>query len=300
MNEKNNKEHYLSLKDLISESLLRDLILFTLLFLLIITQAWDNILLLLFPITTFAFSLFFRIMSCNKKRTEFQNSLVVYNPLGLERKNANRFFFSSLFQLILIFWLGAESLYNPHIVEGYYSYFTGILIFSYTFGFFWIFIDIWKYTKIEITINAIEDRILQHSDSQFSDDIRNIISFLKFKDYKLISYSTFFVFLILNIWNIISIVLININPNLGIPFNLPGTGSSGSKAIPLSYTFFIFLIISPILTAILLIQNYRDINNLSREKLNKIIAPLPRNIQNKIIENLKALNNTIKEQLKSE
>ncbi|MFX1601284.1 MAG: hypothetical protein ACFFB6_11865, partial [Promethearchaeota archaeon] len=144
------------------------------------------------------------------------------------------------------------------------------------------------------------DRILQHSDSQFSDDIRNIISFLKFKDYKLISYSTFFVFLILNIWNIISIVLININPNLGIPFNLPGTGSSGSMAIPLSYTFFIFLIISPILTAILLIQNYRDINYLSREKLNKIIAPLPRNIQNKIIENLKALNNTIKEQLKSE
>ena len=143
MNEKNIKDHYLSLKDLISESLLRDLTLFSFLFLLIIAQAWDNIFLLLFPMVTFAFSLFFRIISGNKKRTEFQNSLIVYNPFGLERKNANRFFFSSLFQLILIFWLGAESLYNSHEVEGYYPYFIGIFIFSYTFGFYWIFIDIY-------------------------------------------------------------------------------------------------------------------------------------------------------------
>ena len=300
MNEKNKEDHYLSLKDLISESLLRDLTLFTFLFLLIIAQAWDNIFLLLFPMVTFAFSLFFRFISTNKKRTEFQNSPIVYNPLGLERKHANRFFFSSLFQLILIFWLGAESLYNPHIVEGYYSYFTGIFIFSYTFGFFWIFIDIWKYTKIEIIKSAIEDRILQPNDSQFSDDISNLISFLKFRDYRIISTGTFVVFIILNILNIMSIIFVNINSSLGIPFNLPGTGSSGSEAIKLSFTFYLFLIISPILTTFLLIQNYKDINNFSREKLNKIIAPLPRNIQIKIIENFKTLNNKRKEQLKSE
>jgi len=294
MNEKNNKNYYLSIKDLISESLLRDLILFIFLFLLIINQAWDCIFLLLFPLITFTFSLFFRIISNNKKRTEFQKSLVIYNPLGFERKNANRLFFSSIFQLILIFWLGAESLYNPHIVLGYYSYFSGILIFSYTFGFFWIFIDLWKYAKIELITDAIEGRIPQYNDSQISGDLRNIISFLKLKNFRIVSISTFLVFIILNILNVIILLLIPYN-SIGIQLILPG-----SQSITLSYIFYGFLIISPILTIILLIWNYKTINNFSRDKLNKVIEPLPRNMQIKIVENLKALNNKIKEQLKSE
>ena len=128
MNEKNNNNHYLSLKDMISESLLRDSILFTFLFLLILTQWWENILLLLFPLFTFTFSLFFRILSSNKLKTEFNNSLIIYNPLGLERKSANRFFYCTLFQLILLFWIGGESLYNSHIVQNYFSFFLGFLL----------------------------------------------------------------------------------------------------------------------------------------------------------------------------
>lgn len=294
MNEKNNENHYLSLKDIISESLLRDLILFTFLFLLIITQGWDNIFLLLFPLITFAFSLFFRIICSNKKRIEFQNSLVIYNPLGLERKNANRLFFSSLFQSILIFWLGAESLYNPLLVEGYYSYFSGILIFSYTFGFFWIFIDLWKYARLEILTEPIEGGTPQYYDSQFSSDLKNVISFLKLKNFRIVSFATFLVFIILNILNVITLLFINYD-SIGIQLYLPGL-----QWMALSYMFYGFLIISPTLTTILLILNYKAINNFSREKLNKIIEPLPRNMQIKIIENLKALNIKIKEQLKSE
>ena len=52
MNEKNNRIHYLSIKELLSESLLRDIILFTFLFILIIFQQWDYIFLLLFPLIT--------------------------------------------------------------------------------------------------------------------------------------------------------------------------------------------------------------------------------------------------------
>jgi hypothetical protein len=294
MNEKNNKNYYLSIKDLISESLLRDLILFTFLFLLIIWQVWVNIFLLLFPLITFTFSLFFRIISNNKKRTEFQNSLVIYNPLGLESKNANRLVFSSLFQLILIFWLGEESLINPHLIVGYFSYFIGILIFSYTFGFFWIFLDLWKYTRIEIITNALEDRTPQYVESQFSGDLSNVISFLKLKHYMIVSLTTFLVFIILNIMNIITLFLIE-DDIIGIQLILPG-----SQTITLSYIFYGFLIISPALTIILFIWNYKSINDFNREKLNEIIEPLPKNIQTKIIENLKALNNKIKDQFKSE
>ena len=291
MNEKNNKNHHLTLRNLISESLLRDIILFMFLFLIIISQAWDNIFLLLFPLITFTFSLFFRILNTNKRKTEFENSLVIYNPLGLEGKNANRFFFSSLFQLILIFWLGAESLYNPHLINSYMIYFTGFFVFFYTFAFFWIFIDIWKYTKIEIITDPIEEKI----DSQFSGDLRNIISFLKFKNFRLSSLITFLIFLILNIVNLIFNILLFNFPNLGMQYILPSY-----QPIILSYFFFGILIIPPVLSIILLTFNYIAVNNFSKEKLDKIIEPLPRNLQIKIIENLKALSNKIKKQLNSE
>lgn len=291
MNEKNNKNQYLSLKNIFSESLLRDLILFTFFFLLIITQTWDNILLLLFPLITFTFAFFFRILGTNKKRTQFENSLIIYNPLGIEGRNANRLFFSSMLQLILIFWLGAESLYNPLIVNSYLLYFKGFLIFFYTFAFFWVFIDIWKYTKLEILTDTIEAGIDSHS----AKDLRKIISFLKLKNFKLASLINFFVFIMLNILNLIFNVFIYNNLSFGIQFYLPG-----SQLITFSYFSFVILIIPPVLSLTLLILNYKAVNNFSREKLDKIIEPLPRNLQIKIIENLKALNNEIKKQLNSE
>ncbi len=291
MNEKNIENQYLSLKDLISESLIRDLILFTFLFILIITQSWESILLLLFPLITFTFSFFFRIIKINKKRTKFENDLIIYNPLGLEGKNANRLFFCSLFQLILIFWIGAESLYNPLIVNNYILYFIGLFTFFYTFGFFWIFIDLWKYIGIKI----ITDMNVDKNDLQISGDFRNIISFIKLKNFKLISLTTFVVFICLNIINLIISLLLNNNPNFGMKIYLPGL-----QLIIIPYFYYVVLIIPPVLSILLLILNYRTINNFSREKLDRIIAPLPKNLQVKIIENLKALNNKIKKQLNTE
>ncbi len=291
MTEKNNNNHYLSLKDLISESFLCDLILFTFLFILIISQAWDNIFFLLFPLITFTFSLFFRILSTNKKRTEFEKRYVIYNPFGSEGKNANRLFYSAQFQLILIFWLGAESLYNPHLVENYYFYFTSILVFLYTFAFFWIFIDLWKYSRLEIITSEIEGKL----DSQLSIDTRNVISFLKLKTLKIISVINLLVFILLNIINLIFLLLVSNNPILGMQVYLPG-----SQIITLSYMLYGIFFISPILTIIILIFNYLTINDFNKEKLDELIEPLPRNTQINIIENLKSLNNKIKEQLKSE
>jgi hypothetical protein len=290
MNEKNNNNHYLSLKALLSESLLRDLILFIFLFLLIMAQGWENILLLLFPLITFTFSLFFRILSSNKTKTEFINSPIVYNPLGLERKHANRLFYCTLFQLILIFWLGGESLYNPHLVHNYFLFFLIFLIFLYTFSFFWIFIDSWKNTKTEIITDVNEVRATHH----LSKDLRNIISYLKMNNFKMMSYISFIVFFILNILNLLTLFLMNYG-SLGIQLLLPG-----SQIILISYFFFGYLIISPILTIIFLMMNYKNINKIDKQKLDKILEPLPRNIQIKIIENLNALNNRIKEQLKND
>ncbi|MFX0021632.1 MAG: hypothetical protein ACFE9S_04850 [Candidatus Hermodarchaeota archaeon] len=282
MSKKNNNNHYLSLKDIISESLLRDLSLFIFLFFLILTQGWENILLLLFPLATFTFSVFLRILSSNKEKTEFTNSLIIYYPLGVERKNANRFFYCTLFQLILIFWIGAESLYNSHIVHNYFLFFSGFLVFLYTFAFFWIFIDAWKYTKIEIITEGL------------SKDEKNIISYLSLGYIKLLAYITFLIFIFLNIINVISLFL-TIYSGIGVQIILPG-----AQILTISYFFIGFLCFSPAITILFFFKNYRIINSINKEKLDKILEPLPRNLRLKITENLKALNNKIKAELKSE
>ncbi|MFX1419526.1 MAG: hypothetical protein ACFE9N_11460 [Promethearchaeota archaeon] len=294
MKEENNKHYYLSIKDLFSEVLLRDIILFTFLFVLVVAQQWNYILLLLFPLVTFTFSIFFRILSTNKRRTEFKNSIILYNPLGLERIYANRLFFCTIFQLILIFWLGTESLYNPHIVNWYVMFFIGVLIFIYTFSFYWVFIDLWKYSKIEIMKKNSEKNLTQDINSQLSSDLRDLISFLNPKNFRIVSITSLLVFVSLNILNLIIILFINTG-SIGIKIMLPG-----HQTITISYMFYGFLTISPSLTIILLIYIYKVVNNFSVEKIYEFIKPFPRKIQIKLIENLKTLNNKIREQLKSE
>ncbi|MHA1487972.1 MAG: hypothetical protein ACTSSC_12490, partial [Promethearchaeota archaeon] len=63
MSNKNTKQEFLLLRELLSESLLRDLILFVIFYLFILAQSWKNIFLLLFPVITYAFSLFFRLIN---------------------------------------------------------------------------------------------------------------------------------------------------------------------------------------------------------------------------------------------
>ena len=298
MDEKNN--YYLQIKDIISESLIRDLVLFTLLFLLVVSQNWGSILLLLFPLITFTFSLFFRIISSSKRSSEFRNKCIIYNPLGLEKKNANRLFFSAILQLILVFWLGAESLYNSHIVDGYYLYFMGFYIFFYTFGFFWIFIDIWKYTKIEIITTSLDDGKIQQYEIEFSAELNNIFAYLDLKYFKHISLINILVLLTVNIINVIFMVLISINPALGFQMSLPGSGNIALNPMIISYLFYGFLLISPLLTITLLVLNNTQISNFNLEKFNEIITSLPRNLQLKIVESLKSLNNKMKEKLRTE
>ena len=293
-------DNYLTIKEIITESLVRDLILFTFLFLLIISQNWGNILLLLFPLTTFAFSLFFRIISSNKKRSEFKNRAIIYNPFGLEKKNANRLFFSAMLQLILIFWLGAESLYNPHLVDRYFVYFVGFFIFSYTFGFFWILLDTWKYSKLEIITYPIENSIIQKKEAELSHNLSNVVSFLKMKYFRYISVFNVSILIILNLSNVISFALININTALGFQLTLPGSDNVGANSMIVSYFIYGLFIISPIFTTIVLVLNYKQINRINLEKFKKIIQPLPSNLQVKIIESLKALNSKMKEQLSIE
>ncbi|MBY8989844.1 MAG: hypothetical protein KGD58_03740 [Candidatus Lokiarchaeota archaeon] len=283
---------YLTIRDLINETVIRDIVIFSFLFLLVITQVWENITLLLFPLITLGFSIFFRIININKWRTKFDNPSVVYNPLGLEKRHANRLFFSALFQLILIFWLGAESLYNPHIIDRYFPYFNWLFIFLYTFGFFWIFIDLWENTKLEIIFGGNDKKPIK--------DHESVISYLKIKHFKLILITNLLIFLVLNIVNSILILTLDQDPLLGVQLNLPGTGSAGSDPLVVSFLLYLIFIISPATAGISLFFNNREVNLFNKKDLDNVLKPLPKDTQMVILENLKVLNNKIRNQLNIE
>lgn len=290
------ENNYLSLKKLISESLIRDVILFLFLFLLIIAQDWENILLLLFPLITFGFALFFKLIDINKQRIEVEKFSIIYNPLGSEKIYSHRLNFCALLQLVLLFWFGAESLYHPQLIDNYYLYFISIFIFFYTFGFYWIFFDLWNYCKIKILTEGIEVNDTQ----KFIKNFDNVISFMKVKNFKMISIISSLVFIILNLLNIIFAILTFNDIMPGIKYNLPGTGIENSNPINLPYTIFGIIIISPLLAITFILFNYRDITDINKEKLNQVLKPLPKTIQIKIIKNLISLNKNFKNKLKLE
>ncbi|TFG23059.1 MAG: hypothetical protein EU532_13815 [Promethearchaeota archaeon] len=286
----------LQFKDFISESLLRDLILFSFLFMLVIAQNWEDIFLLLFPLITFIFALFFKIIDTVRQKSEIENTYIIYNPLGSEKIASHRLHFSACSQLILLFWFGAESLYHPQLIDDYHIYFISIFIFFYTFGFFSVFIDLWKYSKMEIIAKRLENK----DSNKNNYDLDNVISFLKVKSFKIISIINLLVFIILNILNILFAFLITRNLMPGFKYNLPGTGFENSEPVNLSFLIYFIIFLPPSISIGFLFINYRDITNFNREKLNKIISSLPKDTQNKIIDNLVLLNENFKNKLRLE
>ena len=268
------EEAYLSLRKLISEPLLRDLILFFLLFFFIVAQEWTNLFLVIFPIITFSFALIFRFISTNKFR--LNNESIIYNPLGSEGNHANRLNFCALIQLILIFWIGSESLSRPQLIDNYSIFFNILFIFAFSFGYYWIFIDSWKTSKIEIFVDDL--------------DIKEVLSSLKLKTFKFISIISLLLFLVLNLLNVLFSLFTFFGVIPGIPCFLPGTGLESSGPLNITFLTFAAIVISPLSAIFFLKISYKDVKNFNHDKLGKILEPLPEDVQIIIKENLKSLN----------
>jgi len=280
MSEKNNKQEFLLLRELLNESLLRDLIIFVVFYLFILAQSWKNIFLLLFPVITYAFSLFFRLINANKWRLSIYDNTITYNPLGLEKKHANRLIFTAVLQLILLFWIGSESLYHPQLIQTYDFFFNIIFNFIYTFGFYWILIDIWKYSKI--TIKTI---INNEENSEIS------VNHLNLKYFKLIYLINLSTFIFLNILNLGMLILTEINGSFGMLYILPGTGIESSMPLKISVSSFLIILFSPLIAILLFYLIYKKISRFNPSELIEKLQLLPINKQNNIIETLKNINN---------
>jgi hypothetical protein len=87
---------------------------------------------------------------------------------------------------------------------------------------------------------------------------------------------------------------------LGVQLNLPGTGSAGSDPLVISFLFYLIFIISPLIAGTSLLLIFREVNHFSKEELEKVLKQFPKETQLIIIENLKALNSKIRNQLNIE
>lgn len=282
MKENNSNDEQLPLKDILNENLLRDLILFVTLFLFILTQSWNDLFLLIYSLILFTLSITFRIINTNKWRIYLANGTIFYNPLGSEKKIADRLFFSSMLLLILLFWIGSESISHPQLINDYNFYFNILFILIYTFGFYWILIDIWKYAKIEILIKEGRERQNQ--------TINKVLSSLGRKKSIHLSIINLIVFLILNGVNVLVAFLMNFNLISGIHYYLPGTGIEGSLPLDISIFSLFIMIISPCLTGLFLLLIYRKIQDFDIDVFNEMIQSLPESERNEILLNFSHLN----------
>ncbi len=289
MSEKNSDENYLLLRELLNETLLRDIITFIILYLFVLAQSWENLFLLLFPIITFAYSVFFRIINTNKWRTTSNSIQITYNPIGLEKKHANRLFFTAILQLILLFWIGAESYYHPQLIQSYDLFFNVIFNFLYTFGFYWILIDVWNYSKIVIRLKNNKLSTQAQNNTLLKSDLDKVISHLKLKSFKIVSIVNLSTFIFLNILNI-SFTLFIDNTFSRFLYYLPGTGIEGSLPLNISVISFLIVIISPLVASLLLIFIYKDLNNINHANLENLLEQLPEENRKNIIENLTKIN----------
>jgi len=289
MPEDNGKDEYIPLRKLINEAFVRDVILFTLMYLLVLSQSWCNFLLLLFPIITFSFSIFFRIISANKWRYVINDSLIEFYPLGIEKRNANRFSFISFFLLTLLFWIGAESIYHPQLIDMYFHYFKILFILIYTFGFFWIFTDAWKNYKIIINAYTISKSENEEQSISKKDLQKLVNSSLSIKTFKKVSIINTCIFILVNLINIAIEFLLKSNIIVGISYYLPGTGIEGSNPVILSIFIFFSMIISPACSIISIKLLYRDILNFNEEEFKLCLNQLPSDLKENILSQLEKL-----------
>ena len=281
MSQESVENHYLKLREALNEPLLRDVILFLVLYLFILTQNWQNIILLSFPMISFGFSLYFRILSTNKKRIYFSESQLIYNPIGSEKVYANRLVFISILELILLFWIGAESIYHPQLIKEYDFYFSILFGFIYSFGFFWLFIDLWENSKIAVKLPA------ESSNMQQSMDI--VLSKLNMKKFRLISLLNFALFLLCNVVNIIFQFLLETSGSLGIEVYLPGTGIESSEPLHISFMFFVIMITFPLVCVLSLLLVYKEVMTFNKLDLVEFLNRIPLEDRQPIIDNLKSL-----------
>ena len=256
-------------------------------FLLILVQNWINPILILYPIVSFSFSLFFQIIESNKKITEIEDSIISYNPFGGENGNSNILTIFSYLQMLLIFTAGLDSLFHPQLVDNFFLFFLIPLVFLYGFEFFLLLIKVLNKAIIEIDLKNFKNQIKQNSKNKMNKDVISFIEINKFKRYSLYNLILFVIILIFTLG---MSFLAFFNQILALPFYLPGTGIEGSQPVNISYGLYLSVIMPPIYTIWFLYQIYKNIIDFSHDSAEKVINVITDDSKKAVILNFLNFN----------
>jgi len=260
-----------SIKLLLQRNTILKSILFLIGLFLTLVQNWVDPILIICPIVSFGFALFFQIIESNKHNTEIKDSFIYYEPIGEEGKNSNVLSIFSYLQIFLIFIMGLDSLLHPQLIDNFFLFFLIPLFFSYELGFFLLLLRVMNNSKIKIDLENInsqlENDLNNNDEKNLMEGMLSFLSVKSFKKYSLYNLALFFLSLIFTM-AFSFLTFFDLTP--GIPFYLPGTGIEGSNPVNISWMLYVGIFTPPIYTIWFLFQIFKKIVNFSNESLNNI------------------------------
>ncbi len=276
------------------ENFVRPTIIFAVFYIFILLQNWPTILLLLLPIITYSLFAFFKIIEVSKEHTIVQGSGILFNPLGNEENIAKRLYFCLLLEMILLFGMGAESLYHPQLIDNdYFLLYLFPIVIIYIFSPYYALYDIGFSAKIEIDLkNEFYETNMKYNSERAGivapreEEEVKLISYLRLNEYKNI-FLMMKVFLIFNItgWVVFNILgFMNSIPDLLI--EIPGSIMFEGSGMNITFFIFICIFSVPILFVGIIYYIYSLTTKFDLDTFNDILSDLTPILRKKVLKTL--------------
>ncbi|MBD3350611.1 MAG: hypothetical protein GF364_03900 [Candidatus Lokiarchaeota archaeon] len=270
-------------------SFLREIIVFVAFYIFILLQKWDSLVFISIPLISFGFLCFFNVLRILGTLSEFKDKVVKYRPFGNLKVISDRIYFCMSLELIIVFVIGAESLYHPQLIDNHFVFYVLILISIYIFTMYYVLHDIGMYSKLELLINEaeiVEDTNKHH---QTGDDISSkakLLSYLKLDQFRrFYKFITLSFIIIESIW--VLFWILSYFDLLNITLSLPG--SSLMEGSPISTSFVIYVIIGliPSIIVYFLYNNYSIIKRIQIDKCKQYLTGLNKIERERILRMIK-------------
>ncbi|MHA1339575.1 MAG: hypothetical protein ACTSRZ_05340 [Promethearchaeota archaeon] len=298
------------------ESFVQSFVIMIFMFLLIIFEIWDDYTLILFPLVTFGLFLYVETLRTLNREINSKQKILKVQPFGDYNVMSNRIKFCLYMQLIIVLFIGAESLYHPQLIDNHFIFYVITLGVLYIFGAYYPFYNLGLFSKIELAtdiffsqpidlnleslegenaniLSEIEEELKidnKNKDNFKSDKILDskssksiILSKLKFKDFIFLHKIITINFLLAIILWILFSVLAYSNSLLVITINLPGSDLLEGMPLQISLIIYLILIEVPIVIILIFKKSMNSINKIDVDYINEIADRLCRSRVQKIV-----------------
>jgi hypothetical protein len=294
------------------ENFIRPFIIFFVIYLFGIVQNWGSIIFFLFPIITFGFFIFFKVIEVSKEYTNVKGSNLSFNPIGDEGVIANRLFFCSLLELIIVFAMGTESLYHPQLINNYFIFYVLPVVLIYIFSIYYSFYDLGMNATIVVALNSETSNNIRAGDidayltsnrkeKEFTippseeqpEKINNLesksatqrlISHLSVENYAKIFNMVKIITILFAVNWILWLLLTYFNLIPGVNFGLPGSSFIEGTDLEVTFLIFVCLVGIPVCFVWILTKTYQLNTQIDLKSVQLVIKEFPISQQQKVVK----------------